>query len=69
MKHLLCFSNFEIGCYIDSPIFEDFVEFAKSNMGQLDEASLNKMESVTVFIFDLEGTYDYGYDWEWTHCK
>ena len=43
MKHLLCFSNFEIGCYIDSPIFEDFVEFAESNMSQLNETSLDKI--------------------------
>ena len=69
MKHLLCFSNFEISCYIDSPIFEDFVEFAKSNMSQLEETSLDKIEIVTVFIFDLRGTHDYGYNWERTHCK
>jgi len=64
MKHLLCFSNFEISCYIDAPIFEDFVEFAKSYMSQLDETSLDKIEILAVLIFDQAGTYDYGYNWE-----
>ena len=64
MEHLLSFSNFEISRYVDSPIFENFVEFTKSNMSQLDETSLDKIKILAVFIFGLRRTYDYGYDWE-----
>ena len=64
MEHLLCFSNFEISRYVDSPILEDFVEFSYSNMSQFNETSLDKIEIVAVFIFGLGRTYDYGYNWE-----
>ena len=64
MEHLLCFSNFEISRYVDSPILEDFVEFSYSNMSQLNETSLDKNEIAVVFIFGLGRTYDYGYNWE-----
>ena len=51
MEHLLSFSYFEISRYVDSPILEDFVEFSYSNMSQLDETSLDKIEILAVFIF------------------
>ena len=55
MKHLLCFSNFEIGCYVNSPIFEHFVEFTKSNVSQLNETSLNIIQKIDVL--DLAISY------------
>ena len=46
MKHLFGFSNFEIGCYVNSPIFEDFIKFTKSNVSQLNETSLNNFSEL-----------------------
>ena len=62
MEHLLSFSYFEISRYVDSPILEDFVEFSYSNMSQLNETSLDKIEILAAF--NLGRTYNYGYDWE-----
>ena len=55
MEHLFCFSYFEISCYVDSPIFEDFIEFTKSNMTQFDETSLDKIEIGAVLSLVLKG--------------
>ena len=55
MEHLLCFSYFEISCYVDFPIFEDFIEFTKSNMTQFDETSLDKIEIGAVLSLVLKG--------------
>ena len=55
MEHLFCFSYFEISCYVDFPIFEDFIEFTKSNMTQFDETSLDKIEIGAVLSLVLKG--------------